>query len=445
MAERLASTNNERATAFGYPEPPQPDKYSKCVHCGFCLEVCPTYQQSSDENHSPRGRVYLIKQAALGDIPLDEAVIDPVMSCLDCRACESVCPSGVEVGNLIEHARGQIYAWQAEQGRLNRIQQFTLHHLFPHPKRLRWAGKFLQFYHRSGWRGLAHKIQITKLLPQHLRDYEEILPTPSSPTLTTWPPVTSPKTSPKGRVGLLTGCVMDALMSPINEATIRVVVHNGWEVVIPSQQVCCGALHVHAGDRHTARSLARTNIHAFFEEDVDYVVTNSAGCGAAMKEYPDLFEELPEEEYDLATRFAKKVRDVSEFLVETGFDPPKQAISGAVTYHDACHLCHAQKIRHQPRYLIQSIPGIQFEEMPNADRCCGSAGIYNLTHPDMAGKLLDQKVEDIPPDVDTVVLGNPGCLLQIKAGLNKHHRNVKVVHTVELLDLAYQQESGHES
>ncbi len=438
MAEQLEYQGEPRTTAFVFPDPPQDEIFSKCVHCGFCLEVCPTYQLVSDENHSPRGRVYLIKQVALGDIPLDEAVIDPVMSCLDCRACESVCPSGVEVGNLIEHTRGQIYARDSQNHKLNRIQKFALNQLFPYPRRLALAGRLLRVYQRSGLRKLAHKSRLIDLLPKHVREYEEILPTPQPPTLTSLPDVIKPSAPTKGRIGVLTGCVMDALLSPINEATVRVATQNGWEVAMVPQQVCCGALHLHAGSRNKARELARKNIHAFLGSRIDYVVSNSAGCGAAMKEYPDLFWEYNADERQAAEEFAAKVRDISELLVEGGFEPPRTPIAANITYHDACHLCHAQHIRQQPRVLLQSIPGLHFEELPNSDRCCGSAGIYNLTHPDMAGQLLDWKVADIPQGVDAVVLGNPGCLLQIKAGLKRHHRSVEVMHTVELLDKAYQ-------
>lgn len=422
---------------------PDPDEYSKCVHCGFCLEVCPTYQQLSDENHSPRGRVFLIKQVAEGTLPL-EAAEDPVFACLDCRACETVCPSGVPVGHLIEMSRGQIHDVRTQAQKQSRRERWMLRGLFSHPRRLRLAGGLLRFYQLSGLRRAARAVGALKLLPRHLQEIEAGLPTvPSRRSDFSLPlPVPAPsdhRSTQPVRVGLLTGCVMDVLFADVNDATVRVIARNHMTVVVPKGQVCCGALHVHAGDREEAQALARRNIDEFLGSQVDFVVTNSAGCGAAMKEYGDLLRDDPGYR-EKAQAFSAVVRDISEILVEQGFDAPTGRLDRQVTYHDACHLCHAQRIREQPRQLLTAIEGVDLIEMPDSERCCGSAGVYNLTHPDMARQLLERKITDIPEQASAVVMGNPGCMIQIRAGLAAHGRSTTVLHTVQLLDMAYQAE-----
>jgi glycolate oxidase iron-sulfur subunit len=429
------------ASAFRWPDAPPADKYTACVHCGFCLEVCPTYQELGDENESPRGRVYLIQQAAEGALPLDEAVIDPVFNCLDCRACETVCPSGVEVGSLIELARGQVYHAKPPKGLSGAVQKFFLCGVFPKPRRLRRLRGLLRFYQTSGLRSLVRATGLLRVLPRHLREMESVLPPISRDSARDSLPEAIPPTGEvnKGTAALFTGCVMDVFFSDVNRATARVVSRNGLTVLVPKQQVCCGALQVHAGDREQARELARQNVDVFEASRADYVVVNAAGCGAALKEYSELFHDDPVY-HQKAERFAAKVRDIAELLVEVGFDPPKAGLERTIAYHDACHLCHAQKVRSQPRELLQSIPGLQLVEMPDSDRCCGSAGIYNLTHPEMADALLERKVDDIPPGVDAVAMGNPGCMLQIQLGVRRRDVPVEVLHTVELLDAAYQAE-----
>jgi glycolate oxidase iron-sulfur subunit len=428
-------------SAFRWPDAPPADKYSACVHCGFCLEVCPTYQELGDENESPRGRVYLIQQAAEGALPLDEAVIEPVFNCLDCRACETVCPSGVEVGALIELARGQVYNAAPPKGLSGAVQRFFLRGVFPKPKRLRRLRSLLRFYQTSGLRRLVRFTGLLRVLPRHLREMESVLPPISPDSARDSLPDAIPPMGEvsKGTAALFTGCVMDVFFSDVNRATARVASRNGLTVLVPKQQVCCGALQVHAGDREQARELARQNVDVFEASGADYVVVNAAGCGAALKEYPELFHDDPVYRQK-AERFAAKVRDITELLVEVGFDPPKAHVERMVAYHDACHLCHAQKVRSQPRELLRSIPGVQLVEMPDSERCCGSAGIYNLTHPEMAGALLERKVDDIPPGVDAVAMGNPGCMLQIQLGVRRRNVPVEVLHTVELLDAAYQAE-----
>ena len=430
-------------TSFCWPDAPEEDKYSVCVHCGFCLEVCPTYQELGDENESPRGRVYLIKQASQGILPLDESVINPVFNCLDCRACETVCPSGVQVGALIEEARGQVHYMKQETGGSSvqsAIENLFLRTIFPHPKRLKAVGKLMRVYQRTGMKSFVHKTGLMKVLPKHLQEMDAILPDiPAQSALDSLPDVIPAQGPVKGQAALFTGCVMDVVFSDINRATARVSARNGLTVLVPKDQVCCGALQVHAGDRDQAREMARKNIDVFLASGADYVIINAAGCGAALKEYPELFHD-DKEYHNKAEVFSSKVRDISELLVEVGFEAPKGRVERTITYHDACHLCHAQKVRSQPREILHSIPGVNLVEMQDSERCCGSAGIYNLTHPEMAGNLLESKMDNVPQGVDGIAMGNPGCMMQIKVGVHRRHSDLDVLHTVELLDLAYRKE-----
>ncbi|QSO54587.1 (Fe-S)-binding protein [Alicyclobacillus curvatus] len=425
-------------TSFQFSDAPEEDKYSVCVHCGFCLEVCPTYQQLGDENHSPRGRVLLIKEAAEGKLPLDDSVIDPVFTCLDCRACETVCPSGVQVGSLIETARGQVYAAKPPTGKAGLLHRLFLREVFPHPKRLERVGQLIRLYQKSGLKKIAHSTGALRLLPAGAREMEAVVPQiPAQSARESLPERMTAFEPKKGTGALFTGCVMDVFFSDINKATARVAMRNGLDVVVPKTQVCCGALQIHAGDREQARKLARHNIDVFLESGADYIIINAAGCGAALKEYPDLFHD--DNVYEQrAHEFSAKVRDISELLVEIGFEAPEGRVERTVTYHDACHLCHAQGIRAQPRQLLRSIPGLKLVDLPDSERCCGSAGIYNLTHPEMAGALLERKMDDIPESAEAVVMGNPGCMMQIRLGAHKRERRLDVLHTVELLDQAYQ-------
>ncbi|MDQ0189219.1 4Fe-4S dicluster domain-containing protein [Alicyclobacillus cycloheptanicus] len=431
----------EPNSAFLWPDAPEADKYSVCVHCGFCLEVCPTYQQLGDENHSPRGRVYLIKQAAEGVLPLDESVVDPVFTCLDCRACETVCPSGVQVGALIEEARGQVFHAAPARGWKGLIQRFFLRAVFPKPRRLKLLAGLLRFYQRSGLQRWVRKLRLLAVLPKHLREMEAILPkVPDRRAIDALPPeIPATGSTDKGVAGLFTGCVMDVFFADVNQATARVAARNGWRVRVPKDQLCCGALQVHAGDRDMARQMARRNIDVFLASGADRIIINAAGCGAALKEYPALFRDDPVYR-EKAEQFSARVRDISELLVESGFEPPQGEVPRTIAYHDACHLCHAQQVRTQPRTLLGAIPGLCLVEMADSDRCCGSAGIYNLTHPEMAGALLERKMDDLPDGIDGVAMGNPGCMMQLMVGAHRRQADVEILHTVELLDLAYQRE-----
>ncbi|GAB7389100.1 (Fe-S)-binding protein [Bacillaceae bacterium] len=428
---------------FLFEDPPDEDKFSVCVHCGMCLEACPTYQETGLEPHSPRGRIHLIKSVAEGKMELNEAFADPVFQCLDCRACETACPANVQVGTLIEQARGQVRRAMPLSGWKGLVSRFFLRGIFPYPQRLHLLGRLLKFYQKSGLQSLARKTGLLRILPDHLRQMEAILPQAGEPVLKRFPEVIPAQGETRKKVALLTGCVMDVMFSDINEATIRVLTLSGYEVCLPRGQKCCGALQLHAGDREQAKRLARQNIDAFLAADVDHVIVNAAGCGAALREYGELLHNDPDYK-EKAEIFSAKVIDIAKFLHDYGCRKPKGRLAKRITYHDACHLAHAQGIRFEPRRLLEEIPGIELVELPDADRCCGSAGIYNLTHPEMASRLLERKIEDIPDAVELVTMGNPGCMLQIALGIHQHHRREKVVHTVQVLDWAYQQEKEQE-
>jgi glycolate oxidase iron-sulfur subunit len=420
-------------------DPPQESKWADCVHCGMCLESCPTYEQSGEEQQSPRGRVYLIKAVAEGKLNVDEHFAEPVFSCLDCRACTTACPVDIDVGGLIEEARGQIRQAIPLNGWKGAVNKFFLHGVFPHHNRLRSLGGLLRFYQKSGMQKVVKKTKLIHIIPQHLAEMESIMPEVKVSVRKKFPSEIKAKGETKHKVAMLTGCVMDVFFSDINESTINVLTRNGNDVSIPKNQTCCGALHVHAGDREMGRKLAKQNIEAF--ENVEKVIVNAAGCGCMMKEYAELFRDEPEWKVR-AKEFEEKVVDISKYLHDTGYEKPKAMMNTRITYHDACHLAHGQGIRKEPREILLDIPGVEMVQMPNADRCCGSAGIYNITNPEMADAVLKSKMENVPEDVEMISMGNPGCMMQMALGVQKYGRNQKIVHTVQLLDWAYQKEEG---
>ncbi|MBM7570086.1 (Fe-S)-binding protein [Aquibacillus albus] len=438
-----APCTNQSLSNYLWDDAPDENKWADCVHCGMCLESCPTYEQTGQEQHSPRGRVHLIKSVAEGKLEVNEQFMDPVNQCLDCRACTTACPADVDVGGLIEEARGQIRQAMPLKGWKGRLSKFFLEDLFPHHNRLHTFGGVLKFYQKSGMQKLVRHTGLINVMPNHLVEMESIMPEVKVPVRQKFKDekVIKAKKEEKGTVAFLTGCIMDVMFSDINESTINVLTHNGNNVTIPEQQTCCGALHVHAGDRKTGRKLAKQNIEAF--KDADKVIVNAAGCGCMIKDYPELFREDPEWK-EKAEEFSAKVEDVSKYLHDTGYEKPRSEINTRLTYHDACHLAHGQGIREEPRNILLDIPGVEMVHMPNADRCCGSAGIYNITNPEMAGAVLESKMQNVPDDVEMISMGNPGCMLQMAIGARKYGRNQKVVHTIQLLDWAYQKDAQSE-
>lgn len=423
-----------------WKDTPDEKKWADCVHCGMCLESCPTYEITGQEQHSPRGRVHLIKSVAEGKISVNEQFTDPVFACLDCRACTTACPANVDVGGLIEEARGQIHQAMSLRGWKGMISKFFLKELFPHSHRLEAAGSLLKLYQKSGMQKMMRTTGMLNMMPTHLAEMEHVMPKITRSVRKKYKKkrVLKAKAERKAEVAFLTGCIMDVMFSDINEATLNVLRRNGNDVVIPPSQTCCGALHVHAGDRDMGRQLAKKNIEAF--QHADTIIVNAAGCGCMLKEYPELFREEEQEWLEKAEVFAEKVQDISKYLHDTGYRPPQTTLHKRITYHDACHLAHGQGVREEPRDILLSIPGVEMVHMANADRCCGSAGIYNLTNPDMAGAVLQSKMEHVPHDVEMISMGNPGCMLQMAVGVKKYGRSQQIVHTVQLLEWAYQKE-----
>jgi glycolate oxidase iron-sulfur subunit len=421
------------ATAGGYDahHPPAGELIDKCVHCGFCLPVCPTYVLWNEEMDSPRGRIYLMKMVAEGDATINETWVNHFDSCLGCMACVTACPSGVDYAKLIEATRAQIERRYARPTSEKRFRRF-LFSIFTNPARLRALLLPLRLYQKAGLEALVRRMGIPKLLPARLRALESLLP--QLPPEETLPELIPAQGDRRRRVGLLLGCVQRVLFSQVNAATARVLAAEGCEVVVPAAQPCCGALLVHAGEEEQALQLARRTIEAFESAQVDAVIINAAGCGSNVKEYGHLLRDDPQ----FAARakaFAAKCRDVSEFLAELEPRATCHALRLRVAYHDACHLQHAQGVRLQPRALLGRIPQLQLLEIPEAAICCGSAGIYNLVQPEAATQLGDRKASHVAAlDADVVVSGNPGCLLQLQSALWRAGRKLPVRHGVELLD-----------
>ena len=409
-----------------------------CVHCGLCLPYCPTFSELGTEMDSPRGRIYLIKSLAEGRIGLGDATVSHLDLCLGCRACETVCPSGVPYGQLIEAARAEIERQRPgnPMRRLFRWVNFSL--LLAHPRMLRLAAAALRFYQASGLQKLARASGLLRLLPGPLASWEPLLPTlPRAADRAPLPTVFAAAPPKRGAVAMLTGCIQQVAFGPQNRATARVLSANGLEVRVPRAQGCCGALHAHAGEHETAVALAKRAIEVFEAAGGDHVVVNTSGCGAHMKSYGALLAGDPEWR-ERAARFAARVRDVSELLAVEPLRGPLRPVARRVTYHDPCHVAHGQKIRREPRALLAQIPGLEVVELREADWCCGSAGTYNLTQPEMATRLQARKVANIlATGARTVVTANPGCIIQIAQGLEGRGAGVEVTHIVDVLDEAY--------
>lgn len=406
-----------------------PELY-QCVHCGLCLNQCPTYRVLHIESESPRGRIHLVRAAAEGRIELNERFASHLQLCLMCRACETACPSGVKYGRIAEAAREILGPPGSPTARA--IANFAFTRLLPYPSRLRMLARLLRLYQRTGFEPL-----LAKLLPRRLRDMNAMLPAVPRKFFQPVQEVAPAIGTRRARVGMLSGCVMSTLFAEVNEATLRVLRLNGCEVVIPEAQACCGALNIHNGETVMAKKMARRNIDAFLACNLDAIVVNAAGCGAAMKEYNYLLRDDPVYAQRAET-FTRLVKDASEFLVGLGLVSPTRPVETVVTYQDPCHLAHGQKIRSQPRELLKAIPGLKFTEMNGSDRCCGSAGIYNLTHPEMSQELLKEKMAAIgQTSAAAVIAPNPGCMLQLRHGARRYGPPVQVLHLMELLERTY--------
>ncbi|MDR7454161.1 MAG: (Fe-S)-binding protein [Armatimonadota bacterium] len=404
--------------------PPIPE-LDACVHCGLCLNQCPTYRVTRLEAESPRGRIALVEAVSQGRLPLDQGVAGHLYLCLMCRACETACPSGVQYGRIAEAVRGVLGPPGPPLARA--LVRLALRHLMPFPGRLRVAAAAIGALQRSG---LVRALE--RVLPPALRRRLALLPAPSPRAYEPPAEVLPALGERRARVGFLAGCAMSLFFAEVNEATVRVLRRNGCEVVVPRGQVCCGALNSHNGELASARAMAQANLDAF-PEDVDAVVTNAAGCGAAMKEYGHLLAGTPDA--GRAARFAARVRDAAEFLAALGLRTTPARAPQTVTYQDPCHLAHGQRVRAQPRALLGAIPGLVLVEMVAADRCCGSAGIYNVLQPEMAEALLREKMDAIrATGAPVVVAPNPGCMLQLRYGARRFGVPVQVRHLMDVLD-----------
>jgi glycolate oxidase iron-sulfur subunit len=424
-------------THFSSIDKPETRKILDCMHCGFCLPTCPTYILTGDERSSPRGRIALMKEIDNGKLSLSETFGQEMFFCLGCLACTTACPAGVDYSHLIEKSRAQVM--EARPGNLlQRVSRGLIFSCFQKTRRFFILGRLFKFYQRSGFQGLLRKTGILRLFPGRLAEKEAMLPSEPSPRSSeVIPEVTPPRGAEKSRVGILLGCVMDVLFSRENQATVSVLARNGCRVFAPAKGGCCGALHAHSGLLSQAREMAKGQIALYEKLGVERVVVNSAGCGAAMKEYGHWLAG-DAEWAGRAASFSARVRDVQEYLVEIGFKAPAAPKALPTTYHDACHLAHGQKITRQPREVMKSLAGKDYVELASADQCCGSAGIYNVTHFEASMKLLEDKVEKILKSGAAVVgVANPGCLLQIRYGLKKRGSPVRAEHPIVLLEEAY--------
>jgi glycolate oxidase iron-sulfur subunit len=411
---------------------------NQCVHCGLCLAYCPTFSELGTEMDSPRGRILLVKSLAEGRIGLSDSTVRHLSLCLDCRACETVCPAGVPYGRLIEAAKAEIERQRPGGWLRQAFRWLNFGLLLGQPRALALAAAGLRAYQMTGLQALVRKSGVLRLLPGTLRAWDALLPrVPAAAARARLPALTPAEGPRRGRVAMLTGCVQSVVFGAHNRATARVLAKNGWDVVAPSTQGCCGALNAHGGDHARALDMARRTIESFESERVDAVVVNTSGCGAHMKAYGVLLAGDPAWA-ERARRFAATVRDVSELLASTPLRGPLRPIPMTVTYHDPCHVVHGQKIRSAPRTLLAQIPDLRVVDLVESDWCCGSAGIYNLTEPEMAGRLLRRKVRHVlATGATAVVTANPGCILQIQQGLREAGSSVDVLHLVEILDRAY--------
>jgi glycolate oxidase iron-sulfur subunit len=410
---------------------------NQCVHCGLCLAYCPTFSELGTEMDSPRGRIFLIKSLAEGRIGLGDATVEHLSLCLDCRACETVCPAGVPYGRLIEAAKVEIER-QRPGGPVRRAFRWLNFGLLLGNRRvLALAAASLRLYQASGLQALVRRTGLARLLPGTLPAWEALLPPmPAAADRAPLPPVTPAVGARRARVALLTGCVQSVVFGAHNRATARVLAANGCEVVAPPEQGCCGALNAHGGDHARAVEMAKRTITTFEAAGVEAVIVNTSGCGAHMKAYGALLADDPAWS-ERAARFARTVQDLAEFLAREPLRGPLHPVPLTVTYHDPCHVVHGQKIRRQPRDLLAQVPGLRLVDLPESDWCCGSAGLYNLTQPEMADRLLRRKVRNVESTgAQAVVTANPGCILQIQSGLRARGLDLPVLHLVEVLDRA---------
>ena len=424
--------NMAQGLMFAGPDSPDEDELYRCVHCGFCLQACPTYLETGLETESPRGRIALMKAVNEGRIGITPGVVRHWDMCIQCRACEVACPSGVNYGRLIESTMSQV-----ERRRKSGMLAKVVPAVMENRRRLGLVVGALGVYQRSGLQSLMRKSGALKLLPGNLAELERSLPAIKGARFQADDQVIPALGELRAKVALLSGCVMPMVNGPQMEAAARVLARNGCDVVVPRGQVCCGAISSHVGDLDSARKLARRNVDEFLDADVDAVVVASAGCGTRMKEYGHLLR------YDAAyavkaERLSGMVKDIHEFLVELPFEPPSASLDYRVTYQDSCHLANTQRVVEQPRRILRSIPGVEFVELPNASKCCGAGGTYTITERESSLRVLETKMASVrETGADIVATANPGCVMQIQYGARREGLASRVLYVTDLLDEAY--------
>src|SRR5438093_3099824 len=397
--------------------------YLDCIHCGLCLSSCPTYRVLGSEMDSPRGRIYLMRALDEGRTKITDSFVEHMFRCLDCRACETACPSGVHFGHMMEEMRGKI----VEKQPAHWLARLILRHVFPYPWRFQVASRMLQLYRASGIQAFVRETGLLKWIAPRMAAAEALMPEILIESGLTLDSSHRAEGKKQGTVAFFSGCVMNSMLGSINKSSVRLLTAAGYDVIVPGRQICCGALANHAGLRETAKDMARANIAAFPAQEVDAIIINAAGCGAMLKEYPLLIGG--------AEAFSSKVKDIAEFLASTRiFERLRDPLKQRVGYDDPCHLIHGQGVRSEPRKLLKAIPGIQFVEIEGADQCCGSAGIYNITQNELSMEILDRKMEQIQKaNIEVLATGNPGCIFQFRYGAKKLGLKLEVVHPVELL------------
>lgn len=442
----MTTVQEQQRIQTQFQEKMNQDELLNCMRCGFCLPTCPTYIESGyQESHSPRGRIALMKAVVDGLIEPDEDFERSLDLCLGCRACEPVCPSGVNYGHLLEDARDIVNQNKKFSMPVKMVRKAVFKGLFPHQERMRGLTGLIGFYQRSGLQKVARGIGVMKLFPESLATMEKVLPqVPTMKEMKNRPELLEPIGPKTHKVAFFSGCLMDTMFLETNNATMKLLQLAGCEIVIPKDQACCGALHGHSGEKEDAKALARRNIKAFEDTGVDFIITNAGGCGAFLIDYDHLLKDDPEWK-ERAQAFTDKIKDISQILMEVGFhEKVKLELSPqTITYQDSCHLRNVMKTASAPRTLLQSIKGAEFSEMQNADRCCGSAGIYNIVESEMSMQLLDSKmVQAKATHATTIVTANPGCLLQMKLGIEREglSERMRGVHIVDLLLEAAQTE-----
>ncbi|MGO9896561.1 MAG: (Fe-S)-binding protein [Bryobacteraceae bacterium] len=440
MADSIDASDNPAIAVEKTAAGPFRFDLDRCVHCGLCLNSCPTYRILGVEMDSPRGRVYQMVQVANG-APMSASYFEHIGLCLACRGCESACPSGVQYGRMVEEARAEIETHTRRGPIARRLRRWAFGTLLESRVAMTAAGAALYLYEASGARALVHSLGLARLVGLH--DLHQLTPSADPPFFFSRIGLTYPAEGERRyRVAFLAGCLANVFLARLNEATVRVLQKNGCEVVVPAGQGCCGALQLHSGLPDVARAAARRNIDALREGGFDAIITNAAGCGSTLKEYGELL--AGDAEYgSAAAEFARQVRDITEFLAGIDLRPVESPVYATVTYQDSCHLAHGQRIRSAPRKLLAAIPGVTLREMPGADLCCGSAGVYNIVQNEMAMRILAAKMDAVhATGADIIATANPGCMLQLQAGVRSRKGTQQVVHVVELLDRAYRPPAG---